>query len=233
MCWSLLKESLLHLAFPHVCEGCASDLVENGQLLCLRCLSDLPHTHFHDHPDNPVEKIFWGRLPLVEATAQYYFTKGSLVQKLLHSLKYRGNREAGRFLGRQMGHALAASKRFDTIEGLVPLPLFPAKERQRGFNQSALLCEGMATVLQKPVWTNILIRTSYTESQTKKGRVDRWQNMEDRFSLANGGVLAGRHVLLVDDVVTTGATLEAGGRVLLMIPGLQLSLAALCFSSGA
>jgi len=228
---SLLKESLLHLIFPHVCLGCASDLAQGGQLLCLRCLGGLPVTSFHAHAGNPVEKIFWGRLPLELATAHFYFTRGSVVQHLLHELKYRGHREAGHFLGRQMGQALAATPRFDGIDGLVPLPLFGEKERQRGFNQSALLCAAMADVLGKPVWPGVLVRTSYTDSQTKKSRVDRWQNMEGRFALAGGERLAGRHVLLVDDVITTGATLEAGGRALLQVPGLRLSIAALCFSS--
>lgn len=232
MMWSLLKESLLHLAFPHVCEGCASDLVSDDQLLCLRCLNELPDTNFHALADNPVEKIFWGRLPLVQAMALYYFTKGSLVQHLLHGLKYRGRLETGAFFGRRLGQALRDAGRFQEIEALIPLPLFEGRERQRGYNQAALLCAGMSSVLHKPVWTDRLVRTSYTDSQTRKGRVDRWRNMEGRFVLTDAPALSGRHVLLVDDVVTTGATLEAAGRVLLQAPGLKLSLAALCFASG-
>jgi len=230
---ALLKESLLHLAFPHLCEGCGSDLLERGQLLCLRCLSSLPETHFHQCAGNPVEKIFWGRLPLAEATAQYYFSKGSLIRHLLHVFKYQGNRELGWLLGRLMGQGLAASGRFASLDGLVPMPLFSHKERTRGFNQAAVLCEGIGQVLHKPVWKEAVCRNADTESQTKKGRVARWQNMEGRFALADACLLADKHVLLVDDVVTTGATLEVCGRALLQAPGLRLSMATLCCAYGS
>lgn len=232
MRWSLFKEAVLHLAFPHICEGCGSDLASGGQLLCLRCVHQLPDTEFHAMANNPVEKIFWGRLPLTYATAHYYFSKGSLIQHLMHDFKYRGRTETGLFLGRQMGTAMSVSKRFDGIDALIPLPLFAGKEKKRGFNQALLLCEGIAAALGKPVWTGRLVRVSYTDSQTRKGRVDRWRNMEGRFALADADSLKDRHILLVDDVVTTGATLEAAGRVLLQAPGLKLSIAALCFSSG-
>jgi ComF family protein len=198
----------------------------------LFALHQLPGTEFHALANNPVEKVFWGRLPLAHATAHYYFTKGSLIQHLLHDFKYRGRIETGRFLGRQMGTAMSMAKRFDAIDALIPLPLFAGKEKKRGFNQALLLCEGIAGALGKPVWTEKLVRISYTDSQTRKGRVDRWQNMEGRFALADADSLKNRHILLVDDVVTTGATLEAAGRVLLQAPGLKLSIAALCFSSG-
>lgn len=226
-----IKESLLHFLFPHVCETCGTDVLEPDHHLCLRCLASLPKTEFHFYPNNPVEKIFWGRLPVASATAQYYFSKGSMMQHLMHQLKYRGNKELGIYLGRLMGYALASANRFRYVDALVPLPLFPAKERVRGYNQAAVLCEGIASVLQKPVLTNAVIRTTPTESQTKKNRVDRWQNMEGRFELQNPAAVEHKHVLLVDDVVTTGATLEACGAILLEGSRVQLSLATLCFSS--
>src|SRR5215216_5748438 len=121
-----IKDSLLHLAFPHICEGCGSDLLDIKYELCLKCLSSLPETNFHLHPNNPIEKIFWGRLPLTCATAQYYFTKESLMQHLMHQLKYKGNKELGKQLGRLMGTDLLSSNRFNDINTLIPLPLFPA-----------------------------------------------------------------------------------------------------------
>lgn len=227
-----IKNALLHLVFPHVCEGCGSDVLEVHSALCLKCLSSLPQTDFHLYANNPVEKIFWGRLPLGCATAQYYFTRESLVQHLMHQLKYKGNKELGIYLGRRMGDALAASSRFSSIDALIPLPLFAAKERKRGYNQATVLCEGIAEVWQKPVLKNVVRRISYTDSQTRKNRVERWQNMEGRFELEGPDAIEGKHVLLVDDVITTGATLEACGREILKAQNVQLSMATLCFSSG-
>jgi ComF family protein len=229
--FSLLGDGLLHIAFPHVCEGCGTDILDKNHMLCLQCSSNLPLTSFHLHAGNPIEKAFWGRMAVTHATAQYYFTKESLMQRLMHQVKYRGNKELGIYLGRMMGHQLVSSNRFGYVDGLVPLPLHPTKERKRGFNQATLLCEGIAEVLGKPVWKDIMIRTSSTESQTKKNRVERWQNMEGRFELAKPALIEGKHVLLVDDVITTGATLEACGQELLKADNIKLSIATLCFSS--
>jgi len=225
-----IKNALLHLAFPHVCEGCGTDNLQTEHLLCLRCLSSLPSTNFHMHASNPIEKIFWGRIPLTSATAQYYFTKESIMQHLMHQFKYKGNKDVGAYLGRLMGFALAESNRFSFVDGLIPLPLHPSKEHKRGYNQAMLLCEGMASVLGKPVLKDVVIRPEHTETQTKKGRLQRWQNMEGKFELVRPAVVEGRHVLLVDDVVTTGATLESCGREILKAENVQLSIATLCFS---
>lgn len=225
-----IKDSLLHLAFPHVCEGCGTDNLQTEHLLCLRCTSSLPSTNFHLHTSNPIEKIFWGRIPVTYATAQYYFTKESLMQHLMHQFKYKGNKEVGIFLGKLMGWAMAESNRFTYINALIPLPLHKSKEHKRGYNQAAVLCEGISSVLNKPVWKDIVIRPEQTETQTKKRRIERWQNMEGKFELVNSFAIENKHVLLVDDVVTTGATLEACGSELLKAKNLQLSIATLCFS---
>lgn len=226
-----LKESILHFLFPHVCEGCGTDVLEPDHFLCLKCLSDLPKTEFQYYPNNPVEKTFWGRLPVTSASAHCYFTKGSLMQNLMHQLKYKGNKEMGLYLGRLMGRALADSNRFRYVDALIPLPLFPLKEKKRGYNQAALLCEGAAEVMNKPVWKDVVVRTTHTESQTKKNRTERWLNMEGRFELAQPQKIDGKQVLLVDDVITTGATLEACGAALLQAQNVRLSIATLCISS--
>lgn len=226
-----IKESLLHLAFPHLCAGCGSDTLDRQNHLCPLCLSSLPQTHFSQRSGNPVEKIFYGRLPLAQASAQYYFTAGSRIQRLMHGLKYRGNAELGHYLGRLMGSELQRSGRFDKAKVLLPLPLYPERERKRGYNQAALLCRGMAEEMGAVVRTDAVIRKTATESQTKKSRVERWQNMEGGFVLRNTEGLEGKELLLVDDVVTTGATLEACGRALLGVPGVRLSIATLCFSA--
>jgi len=193
----------------------------------MRCVAALPETNFELHPYNPVEKTFWGRLPLINAAAQFYFTKESLMQHLMHQLKYKGNKELGRQLGRIMGEQLKKSGRF-TVDALIPLPLFPAKERKRGYNQATILCEGMAEILQVPILDKAIIRPQHTETQTKKGRIERWKNMEGKFVLTNPAAIRNKHILLVDDVITTGATLEACGTELLKGENVQLSLASLC-----
>ena len=226
-----IKESILHLLFPHVCETCGTDVIQQDHFICLKCHASLPKTEFHFYPNNPVEKIFWGRLPVTNVTAQYYFSKSSMMQHLMHQLKYRGNKELGIYLGRLMGHALNESNRFRFVDALIPLPLFPLKEKKRGYNQATVLCQGIAEVLAKPILKNVITRTTYTDSQTKKNRVQRWENMEGRFELVNAEVIKDKHILLVDDVITTGATLEACGAELLEAENVQLSIATLCFSS--
>jgi ComF family protein len=227
-----LKESLLHLVFPHVCEGCGTDVLQAHHHLCLSCISALPKTGFEMFSDNPVEKVFWGRVPITHATAQYYFTKESIMQRLMHNFKYRGNKELGLYLGGLMGGAIATSEWHTSIDGLVPLPLHPSKERRRGFNQATILCNGLAKELGKPVLEGSVLRSGLTETQTKMNRVDRWQNMEGRFEVRSSTKIEGRHLLLVDDVVTTGATLEACAAELLQVPGVRISIATLCYSSG-
>lgn len=225
-----IKDAVLHLLFPHVCNGCGSDILSPESLLCMRCVEAMPETNFESHPGNPVEKAFWGRLPLTAATAQFYFTKESLMQHLMHQLKYKGNREMGRQLGRMMGEQMAKSGRFDA-DMLIPLPLFPAREKRRGYNQATVLCNGIAEVLKIPVLDKVISRPQHTETQTKKGRIERWKNIEGKFLLADPDVIRNKKVLLVDDVITTGATLESCGTELLKAENVSLSVAALCYAS--
>jgi len=225
-----IRDSLLHLAFPHICQGCGTDRLQEDHLLCLRCLSALPRTNFSLYPDNPIEQIFWGRVPVNSATALYYFTKESMMQDLIHQLKYRGNKELGRYLGELMGHEIKESNRFTSIEALVPLPLHQSKEHKRGYNQATILCEGIAKILNKPILTNVVARPEATETQTRKNRIERWQNMVGKFKLIDASPIEEKHVLLIDDVITTGATLEACGQELLQAKNVQLSVGTLCFS---
>ena len=225
-----IKDSFLHLLFPHVCTGCGSDILNEESVLCMRCMDAMPETNFEMHPNNPVEKTFWGRLPLVGATAQFYFTKESLMQHLMHQFKYKRNKELGLQLGRIMGEQIKKSGRFEA-DALVPLPLFPGKEKRRGYNQATILCDGMAEAMKIPVLDKVIVRPQHTETQTKKGRIERWKNMEGKFILSNPDAIRNKHLLLVDDVVTTGATLEACGNELLKAGGVQLSVATLCVAS--
>jgi ComF family protein len=227
---STLKKILhsgIHMFYPHTCHGCGSDLLSSKELLCGKCIFNLPNTFFADSENNPVEKIFTGRLITKAAYSHLYFNKGTLVQQLIHQLKYKGNKEIGIYLGRLMGNALLNNKRFGKMDCLVPLPLFAAKEHKRGYNQAAILCNGMAEVLNIPVSTGNVVRRRFTQTQTRKQRTERWENVADSFVINDPAALEGKHLLLVDDVVTTGATLDACGNVMLLVPGTTLSIATL------
>lgn len=223
--------STLHLFYPHVCTGCGSDLLNEDQLLCLHCINELPHTNFAPYNNNPAEKIFWGRIPLAVAHSEFYFAKSSLLQHLIHQLKYKNNTAIGVYLGEIMAQSLLQSQRFNNIDYLVPLPLYPDKERKRGYNQAAIICQGMSGIMNVPVKTDLVQRQRFTETQTRKGRTERWENVDGSFVVNNTDVLKGKSILLVDDVVTTGATLEACGKVLLQTEGVQLYITTLAHAA--
>ena len=220
----------LHLFYPHICTGCGSDLLEEHNMLCLHCIGNLPHTNFEQQTNNPIEKIFWGRVSLIAAHSEFYFSKESLIQQLIHQLKYKGNIAIGLYLGELMGKNLLASGRFNNIDALIPLPLYPDKERKRGYNQAAIICDGISAVINVPVIKNNVIRQRYTDTQTKKHRIERWQNVEGSFIIKDEEKLIGKNLLLVDDVVTTGATLEACGSVITAVESVKLSIATLAHS---
>ncbi len=224
-------EGWMDLLYPPVCAGCAEKMTDHSKPLCLSCVHGLPFTQFHLHAGNPVEKIFWGRIPVQSAASYLYFTKHSPVQHLLHQLKYRGNKQIGLFLGEKMGEDFRQSGRFNDIDAIVPLPLFRSRERKRGYNQSAILAEGYSKATGLPVYPKVIRRRSATATQTHKSRMERWQNMEGRFELTDPHLLKGKSLLLIDDVLTTGATLEACSRSLLEVPGISVSIATLAYTS--
>lgn len=217
----------VHLFYPHICTGCGSDLLPETNLLCLKCITNLPRTNFAQHANNPIEKIFWGRLPLVAAHSEFYFAKESLLQHLIHQLKYKGNQQIGMYLGGLMGTSLLNSNRFNKLDYLVPLPLYPDRERKRGYNQAMVICNGMSAVMNVPVLSASISRKKFTETQTKKHRTERWENVEGSFVINDPEKLEGKNLLLVDDVITTGATLEACGSMLTNMNGVRLSVATL------
>lgn len=221
--------SLLTLIYPKLCLVCGSSLLGNEDLLCTYCRHSLPLTNFHITAGNPVEQLFWGRLPVERATALLYFDKGSSYNQIIHQLKYQGRKDAGIFLGKLLGSVLEESKHFSP-DCIIPIPLHQAKFRRRGFNQSQIIVEGMAEKLHIPVYNDVLQRMVYTNTQTRRKRYDRWKNVEGVFMCQNQQKIINKRVLLVDDVVTTGATMEAAGSVLCSIKGVRLSVAAATFS---
>ncbi|MEN9299220.1 MAG: hypothetical protein RLZZ429_1533 [Bacteroidota bacterium] len=225
-----IAKSLLHLLYPHYCLGCGSDYLGLQQQVCSRCTHQLPETGFFRLPNNPVEKAFWGRIKVENAAALYYFTKQSMVQELMVQLKYRQNKHAGLFFGRMMGYALRAEPRFADIDLLVPLPLNAKKQFTRGYNQAEVICEGIHEVWPKTLMTKVIQREKFTDSQTTQNRLSRWQNMEGVFEIKQQDQLINKHILLVDDVMTTGATLEACGQNIITLPNCKLSIATAAYT---
>jgi ComF family protein len=218
------------LYFPKNCPACGRPLRLFGANICGRCSQNLPETHFFEAPNNPIEKIFYGRLPISAGAAAWYFHKNSALQALLFQLKYKSNKDVGLFIGKQMGALLAASERFASIDALVPVPLHPQALSKRGFNQAALICEGIGQVWHKPVLTGAIARTKHTSTQTKQTRAERWDNMEDAFTIKDPTSINGKHLLIIDDVITTGATIEACGKTLLTIKDVRVSVAAAAYT---
>ena len=189
--------------------------------------SGLPRTDYCYDDDNFIVQLFTGRIKIEKATALFTFQKGSKFRKLLHSLKYRGKSEIGILLGKELAAEMLSSKNYSDIDYIIPVPLHPKRQKQRGYNQSEMIGVGMSKVLKIPMLTEVLIRNLETVTQTKMTKDERWKNVSGKFIISDGEILKNKHVLLVDDVVTTGSTLEACGEVLLTIEGLKLSIAVL------
>jgi ComF family protein len=222
--------NFISLFYPNYCEGCGRTLVRGEECLCLYCFGDLPKTDFHTCKDNPVEMVFAGRVSVFRATAFCFFKKGNITQRLIHQLKYKGNQAIGFYLGRQFGLELAKTEAFQSIDLIVPVPLHPQKFRQRGYNQSECIGKGISETLSRPVDTSSIIRVTPTSSQTKKARYERWENVSGIFQLTKSNTLTGKHILLVDDVVTTGATIEAAAQPLFTLPTVKVSVACLAYA---
>lgn len=218
------------LLFPILCPACNTSLCKGEKDLCIKCAYDLPYTDFHLYPENPLAKQFWGRVPLHSAMALLYFQKASKTQNLIHQLKYRNQPQVGIFLGRKIGAQLLSSETGKDINLLIPVPLHPRKEKSRGYNQSECIAKGISDILKVPVCSKILLRTMVTESQTKKDRYKRFENMNQAFRIKGPELLKGKHVLLVDDVITTGATIEACALALQQYPLQNLSVAAAAYT---
>lgn len=218
------------LLFPELCPACGESLVAGENIICTDCLYSLPITNFHRQPDNIVAQQFWGKLPLQGAYSLYHFTKGGKVQSLMHHFKYKGMQQIGNILGEIAGKQLRESAVFASVDIIIPVPLHKKRLHQRGYNQSTCFAQGLATKLDAIVDDNNLVRTHATETQTHKGRFMRFENMQEVFRVEEPEQLKGKHILLVDDVVTTGSTLEACGEELLKVDGVRLSIATIAYA---
>lgn len=221
---------IINLFFPQVCISCGEVLNRHDEFICLKCLVHLPRTNFHSEPDNKVEQIFWGRVRIEKAASYFYFNKGSSYQRLLHDLKYRGNYELGVYLAKNYAEEIIRFGFFESIDAIVPVPLHTKKLKKRGYNQSLAIAEGIKAATNIPIIHSNLIRTDFNSTQTLKGRYDRWENVSDIFDVLKPEQFKNKHILLVDDVVTTGATLEACAVKILGSENSKVSILTLAYA---
>lgn len=220
----MIKE-FVELFYPNLCLSCNDHLLSQENYLCASCLYHLPQTQFHVTPDNPLAKSFWGRVNIHAAYAFLYFKKGGVVQEILHQLKYKGNKELALFMGNYYGGKLAMDG--IKVDGVAAVPLHKSKLAKRGYNQSEWFAAGMAQAMQIPDMSKNLVRLLATETQTKKGRFDRWTNVDSVFGVIDAELFRNKHVLVLDDVITTGSTIESLANSILAQTECTLSVAAI------
>ncbi len=220
-------EDLLSLVFPEICNACGKPLHKNENLICNYCKVKLPYTNFHLQVENPIEKVFWGRVPIEKAGAFLYFHKGNRTQQLMHRFKYKGKKEIGELIGAIYGRELTKVNYLASVDMIIPVPLHPDKQKKRGYNQSECFAMGLSNTTEIPCNSNILLRAVASSTQTKKNRFERWQNVETIFKVEHQHLIQNKHILLVDDVITTGATVEACTYTLLKAANCKVSFLAL------
>ena len=223
---TLLNE-LSHLFFPNYCPVCGNRLLLSEEGVCLECLHKLPRTHNFNEPDNLAETLLAGRFPFERVATFCVYSKQGVLQPLIHQLKYNNKKEIGILLGKLFGKDLLGSDFIKTIDYIVPVPLHPKKHRKRGYNQAEMIAEGLSESTSIPVSTGNLVRVIHNPTQTKRTKTQRWENVKDIFDVVHSQLFAGKHILLVDDIITTGSTLEACAHALLQSRDVKISIATL------
>lgn len=224
-------KDLLGLLYPTLCYSCKQCLPSGKEPLCLSCQVGLPKTDFHLYQENPLTERFWGRMRIVTGASLYYFGKEGRVQNLIHQLKYKGKKEIGYHLGLMYGQTLIKHPLYRAIDLIIPVPIHVSKKRKRGYNQSDYFASGLSQGMKAPWSPNILKKVKKTDTQTVKSRLERFQNVSDTFEVVRPKEIANKSLLLVDDVMTTGATMEACGHKLLACEKVRLSLATIAFAA--
>jgi ComF family protein len=224
-----LINDFMSLIYPVFCESCSRDLFKHEVYVCNLCKVDLPRSNFHKNSENELSGILAGRIPFDKAMSLFVFEKKGRVQNLLHAIKYKKQKELAEFLGKLYAEELYNDKAHEGMDVIIPIPLHQKRIKERGFNQSFYFAKGLSSGLNLPVVQN-LVREKETSSQTRKKKFERWENVEGIFDLKDADSLEGKHILLVDDVITTGATLEAAWNKLKEVEGIKISLAAIAFA---
>ncbi|SDR81918.1 comF family protein [Formosa sp. Hel1_31_208] len=223
-------KNLLNLFFPKICLACSNHLCDNELHICTNCRHQLPLTSFHDDKDNKVHKSLYGRVKLENATALLHFSKKGIVQQLLHNLKYKGHEEVGQILGEWLGEELKLVPSYADIDVVIPVPLHRLKLKSRGYNQVDKFAKALSSALNAEFNNSTLLKTTNTKTQVFKDRLKRNTLEQSNFEITNASILANKHILLVDDIITTGATVEDCANQLLEIEGITLSLATIAIT---
>ncbi|RLD41971.1 MAG: ComF family protein [Bacteroidetes bacterium] len=219
--------NLIEIFYPKICLACERRLLDHERVLCSYCELNLPKTNFHNRESNPVEILFWGRCRIDSASAYYRYIKQGNVQNLIHNFKYKGYQEIGLYIGEIYGKQLMASERYKTVDLIIPVPLHNKKLKIRGFNQSEVFAHGLSRSMKAITDSTILIRNIHTSTQTKKSRWDRHKNVSSIFSIKDPELLKGKHIMIVDDVITTGSTIESCVNTLTEIEDIKISVIAI------
>jgi competence protein ComFC len=225
----LLKD-FFYLFYPNICANCNVQLLQNEKVICTFCRHDLPLTNFQSYTINKVSRIFSGRITIEKAYSLLFLRKQGITKNLIHDLKYKGNEEVGVFFGNWIGEIVAKNKEFSTVDFIVPVPIHAKKKKIRGYNQVTKFGECLSMHLKVPLNEAILIRQSATKTQTLKSRFERFNDLESKFSAKNTSIFKEKHILIIDDVITTGATLEACAQELLKTPGIKISILTMSYT---
>jgi ComF family protein len=225
-----LINDFLSLIYPRHCESCANSLFRHEVFICNYCKLNLPKSNYHKHSDTELERVFAGRIPFQKAMSFYVFEKSGKVQKLLHAIKYEKQKELARFIGKLYAEDMRDDGTISDIHSIIPIPLHRKKLKQRGFNQSEWFAKGLSESSGIPVDISSMTRQTETSTQTRKKKFERWENVEGIFCLNKPQELKNKHVLIVDDVITTGATIEAAWQCLKDVEGIRISVASIAFA---
>ncbi len=229
--WAQTWDDFMGLLFPSLCLACSQPITFDETFICLECQATLPETDFHLSKKNPFTERFDGRLPIETAAALFFFTKKSKTQHLIHQIKYEDKREVAFELGRCLGQKLTQQPHFQGIDYIIPVPIHPKKRILRGFNQAEVFADGLSETMHSPVETTVLQKIKMTETQTKMSRLERMRNTEDVFHVTDPSLFSDKNILIVDDVMTSGATLESCANVLLeATPNVKINFATIAFA---
>lgn len=220
-------KGLVDLFFPEVCIYCSQTLVKTEKVICTFCEAQLPVAEFESFSDNKIIKSMWGRVNVEFAGSYLHFRKGGITQQILHFLKYKNRKDIGWYFGNRLAHFIKNEDFVKNADFIIPVPLHKTKLRKRGYNQSAEICKGLSEVLRIPVSENNLLRITNTQTQTRKKRFERWTNVSTNFIIKNPEFYEGKNLLLVDDVFTTGATIEACCQPFLNINNVKIGIVVL------
>jgi len=225
-----ILSEIVNLFFPRVCEVCGNGLVQGETIICIGCYINLPRTDYHIQPENKTAYLLAGRIPFKRASSYFYYTKQSDYTNIIHALKYNGKQKNGVYFGELFGHELKECGFCEGIDCIIPVPLHKKRFRERGYNQSLCIAKGISKATGIAIYDTSVTRIVYNRTQTKKTKIERFENVEDIFQLEENHLLTNKHVLLVDDIITTGATIESLALALETVEGIEISIASLAIA---